>query len=152
MAARTRHTAAPENRSSCNTNKRSLPPAQASAPVKHWRETPLRERLNHIVDSDFARVTYTEAIEIVAQAQASGKVSFEESNIVWGMDMGSEHERYLCERHFMRPTIVTNYPAGIKAFYMRLDDDGKVSACGWVVGAHTRQTHSDAHARTNAFI
>jgi asparaginyl-tRNA synthetase len=80
----------------------------------------LTERLRAIVASDFARVTYTEAIELLQQ---SGKQF--EYPIEWGRDLQTEHERYLCEEHFMRPTIVIDYPKKIKAFYMKLNDDGK---------------------------
>lgn len=92
-----------------------------------WRATPLRERLRHIVSTPFARVTYTEAIAILQQAIADGE-EFEEMDVKWGMDLNSEHERYLCEVHFQRPTVVTHYPKEIKAFYMRLSEDGRTVA------------------------
>jgi aspartyl/asparaginyl-tRNA synthetase len=92
-----------------------------------WRALPLRERLLNIVNSKFARCTYTAAIELCQKAVEDGKVEFEEA-VEWGMDMGSEHERYLCERHFKRPTIVTDYPKSFKAFYMRANPDGKTVA------------------------
>lgn len=93
----------------------------------NWRAVPLRQRLKGIVASPFARVTYTEAITILQQAITDGE-EFEEMNVVWGMDLNSEHERYLCEVHFQRPTVVTHYPKEIKAFYMRLSEDGKTVA------------------------
>ena len=84
---------------------------------KDWKSVPLRKRLFSIVNSQFARVTYTEAIEILKKVVLSGEVKFSDEDIHWGMDMASEHERYLCEKRFKRPTIVTNYPKEIKAFY-----------------------------------
>ena len=83
----------------------------------------LLERLNHVATSDFARVTYTEAVEIL---KSSG-VKFE-YKVDWGVDLQTEHERYLTEQHFKRPVFVTDYPKEIKAFYMRMNDDGKTVA------------------------
>ena len=83
----------------------------------------LKDRLNNVVNSDFARVSYTEAIEILKN---SGR-DFE-FKPYWGCDMQSEHERYLSEVHFGRPVFVYDYPKEIKAFYMRLNDDGKTVA------------------------
>jgi len=78
----------------------------------------------HVVDADFTRITYTEAITIL-QAQ---KDKVWEKQPDWGIDLGSEHERWLAEVHFKKPVIVRNYPKGIKAFYMRLNEDGKTVA------------------------
>ena len=83
----------------------------------------LVERLNHIVNSDFARVSYTDAIEIL---KASGEKF--EYPVEWGIDLQTEHERYLTEKHFKRPTFVYDYPKEIKAFYMKLNPDGKTVA------------------------
>jgi asparaginyl-tRNA synthetase len=83
----------------------------------------LIERLTAVRDADFARVSYTEAIEIL---KASG-VQFEYP-VFWGCDLQTEHERYLTEKHFGRPAFVTDYPKEIKAFYMRMNDDGKTVA------------------------
>ena len=83
----------------------------------------LKERLLNVVNSDFARVSYTDAIEILKN---SGR-DFE-FKPYWGCDMQSEHERYLSEVHFKRPVFVYDYPKEIKAFYMRLNDDGKTVA------------------------
>jgi hypothetical protein len=88
------------------------------AEQKDWRSVPLRKRLHNIVNSAFARVSYTEAIEILLKAIADKVVTFREE-VKWGVDMGSEHERYLCEVHFQLPTIVYDYPIGFKSFYMR---------------------------------
>jgi asparaginyl-tRNA synthetase len=78
------------------------------------------ETLTHIVNSDFARVTYTEAVDILLK---SGE-SFE-FPVSWGIDLQSEHERYLAEKKFKKPVIVSDYPKGIKAFYMRMNEDNK---------------------------
>ena len=83
----------------------------------------LIDRLTHVRDSDFAKVSYTEAIEILKN---SGE-NFE-FGAYWGMDMQTEHERYLAEKHFGRPVCVYNYPKEIKAFYMKQNDDGKTVA------------------------
>ena len=106
----------------------------------------LIERLTHVRDSDFARVSYTEAIEILKN---SG-VEFE-YGAYWGMDMQTEHERYLAEKHFGRPVCVYNYPKEIKAFYMRQNDDGKTVAAvdvlvpgiGELIGGSQREDRLD---------
>src|SRR2546428_11997425 len=77
-------------------------------------------KLQRIVDSEFVRMDYTEAIRTLERAQESFEVPGE-----WGIDLQSEHERYLTERHAKRPVVVMNYPKGIKAFYMRVNDDGR---------------------------
>jgi asparaginyl-tRNA synthetase len=83
-------------------------------------EKGVRDRLKHIIDKPFRRLTYTEAIQILEKAIAAGKKF--EFPVKWGTDLQSEHERYLTEEHFKQPVILMNYPKGIKAFYMRLDD------------------------------
>lgn len=81
----------------------------------------LMEKLEFVLNNAFERITYTEAIEILRNSPAYKKKKFQ-YDVDWGIDMQSEHERYLVEKHFKKPTIVTNYPAAIKAFYMRQDD------------------------------
>ena len=106
----------------------------------------LIDRLTHVRDSDFARVSYTEAIEILKN---SGEHF--EYGAYWGMDMQTEHERYLAEKHFGRPVCVYNYPKEIKAFYMRQNDDGKTVAAadllvpgvGEIVGGSQREERLD---------
>ncbi|HML48988.1 MAG TPA: asparagine--tRNA ligase, partial [Clostridia bacterium] len=83
----------------------------------------LMDRLNHVADSEFARVSYTDAVAILEQ---SGEAF--EYPVSWGVDLQTEHERYLTERHFKRPVFVYDYPKEIKAFYMRVNDDGKTVA------------------------
>ncbi len=106
----------------------------------------LAGRLEAIVNEPFARVTYTEAVEILAKAPAKF-----EYPVSWGMDLQAEHERYLVEEHFKKPLVVYNYPAAIKAFYMRSNDDGKtvaamdilVATIGELVGGSQREERYD---------
>ena len=83
----------------------------------------VKTRLENLVKADFTRVTYTEAIELLKKSWQKFDYPVE-----WGMDLQTEHERYICEKIFKGPTFVTNYPKEIKAFYMRLNDDGKTVA------------------------
>ena len=83
----------------------------------------LIERLKFVVENDFVRLTYTEGVKILEQAVANGHKF--EYRVGWGTDLQSEHERYLVEQHFKKPVILTDYPQEIKAFYMKLSDDGK---------------------------
>ena len=106
----------------------------------------LLDRLNNIVNSSFAHVTYTEAIKLLEE---SGK-EFEYKPF-WGCDMQTEHERYLCEQIFKKPVFVTDYPKEIKAFYMRQNDDGKTVAAmdmlvpgvGELIGGSQREERMD---------
>lgn len=83
----------------------------------------LLERLNFVVDHDFVRLTYTDGIKILEDAVKQGhKFEFP---VYWGVDLASEHERYLVEQHFKKPVILTDYPKEIKAFYMKMNEDGK---------------------------
>ena len=106
----------------------------------------LKERLEHVANSDFGRVTYTEAVEILQKVndQFDYKVD-------WGTDLQTEHERYLTEQVLKRPVFVTDYPKEIKAFYMRLNDDGKTVAAadclvpgiGEIIGGSQREERLD---------
>ena len=106
----------------------------------------LIEKLEFVINNQFERITYTEAIEILLQSPAYKKKKFQ-YDVKWGIDMQSEHERYLVEKHFKKPVIVTGYPADIKAFYMRQNDDGKTVAAmdilvpgiGEIVGGSQRE-------------
>lgn len=106
----------------------------------------LIDRLTHIVNSDFGKVTYTEAVDLLIK---SGKEF--EYPVEWGIDLQTEHERYLTEEIFKKPVFVTDYPKDIKAFYMRLNDDGKtVAACdllvpgiGEIIGGSQREERLD---------
>lgn len=106
----------------------------------------LLDRLNHVVSSDFGKVTYTEAVEILLAADKKFEYPVE-----WGIDLQTEHERYLTEEHFKMPVFVTDYPKDIKAFYMRLNDDGKTVAAmdclvpgiGEIIGGSQREERMD---------
>ena len=86
-----------------------------------WIEKSLLATLEPLPESEFARLSYTEAIDILKKA----KESFEYPVENWGVDLQSEHERYLTEQEFKKPVIISDYPKDIKPFYMRLNDDGK---------------------------
>ena len=90
-------------------------------PVEERQSMPLLERLNMIVSNEFERITYSEAIDILLQSSHFKKKKFKYP-VEWGIDMQSEHERYLVEKHFQKPVIITGYPAAIKAFYMRMNE------------------------------
>lgn len=93
----------------------------------------LLDRLNHVLNSEFKKMTYTEGVEILKKAVKDGH-KFDNPNIEWGMDLQSEHERYLTEEVVKGPLFLTDYPKEIKAFYMRENDDGKtVAACDLLV-------------------
>ncbi len=82
----------------------------------------LMDKLHFVINNDFERLTYTQAIEILRESNHNKKKKFQYPIDQWGTDLQSEHERYLVEKHFQKPVILTNYPAAIKSFYMRLDE------------------------------
>jgi aspartyl/asparaginyl-tRNA synthetase len=94
-------------------------------PTAERSELGLLQRLNFCVENDFVRLTYTEAIDILKESNHNKKKKFQYLIEGWGVDLQSEHERYLVEKHFKKPVILTDYPKDIKAFYMRQNDDGK---------------------------
>ena len=106
----------------------------------------LLERLNHVITSDFARVTYTDAIKELEKHNDEF-----EYKVSWGVDLQTEHERYLCEKIFKKPVFVTDYPKDIKAFYMKQNDDGKTVAAtdllvpgiGEIIGGSQREENYD---------
>jgi asparaginyl-tRNA synthetase len=106
-------------------------------------------RLEKFVDSSFERMQYTDAIKVLEKAVAGGKKF--EFPVKWGMDLQTEHERYLTEEHVGRPVVVMNYPKEIKAFYMRVNDDGKTVAAmdvlapgiGEIIGGSQREERLD---------
>ncbi|GKY92707.1 hypothetical protein MPSEU_000240900 [Mayamaea pseudoterrestris] len=112
-------------------------------------EAGLRDRLRNVLDNEFKRLTYTEAIELLQKAAADG-VQFEVKP-EWGIDLPSEHERYICETIFKKPVILTNYPKEIKAFYMKVDEDGRTVAAadvlvpkiGEIIGGSQREHRLD---------
>jgi asparaginyl-tRNA synthetase len=85
----------------------------------------LLEKLNFVLQNNFKRVSYTEAIDILKNSKPNKNKKFQFLIDEWGADLQSEHERYLVEKHFKCPVILFDYPANIKAFYMRLNEDGK---------------------------
>ena len=94
-------------------------------PERERNELNLIERLKFVVDNDFKRITYSDAFEILKSCKPNKKKKFKYLIDQWGVDLQSEHERYLVEKHFKRPVVVYDYPAKIKAFYMRMNDDNK---------------------------
>ena len=98
---------------------------EKSKPQAERSQMPLIEKLRFVTDQPFKRVTYTEAIEILRNSKPNKKKRFTYPIDAWGTDLQSEHERYLVEKHFNCPVILFNYPAKIKAFYMRLNEDGE---------------------------
>ena len=122
-----------------------------SKPEADRAPMPLREKLSFIVDNNFKRVSYTEAIDILRNSKPNKKKKFKYPINEWGADLQSEHERYLVEKHFNCPVILFDYPANIKAFYMRLNEDGKTvramdvlfPGIGEMVGGSQREERLD---------
>ena len=114
-------------------------------------ELGLIEKLEFVLNNQFERITYTEAIDILRESNRNKKKKFQYEITGWGMDLQSEHERYLVEKHFKKPVILSNYPAAIKAFYMRQNEDGKTVAAmdilapgiGEIVGGSQREERLD---------
>ena len=119
-------------------------------PQNERSEIGLMEKLEFVLNNDFERITYTDAINILLDSPAYKKKKFK-YDVKWGIDLQSEHERYLVEKHFKKPVIVTGYPKEIKAFYMRQNDDGKTVAAmdilapgiGEIVGGSQREERLD---------
>ena len=122
-----------------------------SKPQNERAPMPLTEKLRFIVDNNFKRVSYTEAIEILRNCKPNKKKKFKYLIDEWGADLQSEHERFLVEQHFKCPVILFDYPAKIKAFYMRLNEDGKTvramdilfPGIGEIVGGSQREERLD---------
>jgi asparaginyl-tRNA synthetase len=120
-------------------------------PQQERSEMTLTEKLQFCLDNDFQRLTYTEAIEILKESTPNKKKKFQYLVEGWGTDLQSEHERYLVEKHFKKPVILTDYPKEIKSFYMRLNDDGKTvramdilfPGIGEMVGGSQREERLD---------
>ncbi|HLT52541.1 MAG TPA: asparagine--tRNA ligase, partial [Flavobacteriaceae bacterium] len=98
---------------------------EKTKPQNERSEMSLIEKLNFVLDNNFKRVSYTEAIDILRNSKPNKKKQFKYPIDAWGADLQSEHERFLVEKHFKSPVILFDYPANIKAFYMRLNEDGK---------------------------
>ena len=120
-------------------------------PQAERNEMSLLEKLHFVVDNNFKRVSYTEAIDILRNCKPNKKKKFKYPINEWGADLQSEHERFLVEKHFKCPVILFDYPADIKAFYMRLNDDGKTvramdvlfPGIGEIVGGAQREERYD---------
>jgi len=116
-------------------------------PQNERSEMTLVEKLKFCLENNFERITYTEAIDILKESNHNKKKKFQYLVNEWGVDLQSEHERYLVEKHFKKPVIVTDYPKDIKAFYMRQNDDGKTVAAmdilapgiGEIIGGSQRE-------------
>lgn len=124
---------------------------EMTKPQEQRSELGLIDRLKFIVDNEFQRLTYTEAIDILKNSNPNKKKKFQYLIEEWGVDLQSEHERFLVEKHFKKPVILYNYPKDIKAFYMRQNEDGKtVSAMdvlfpgiGEIIGGSQREERYD---------
>ncbi|MFC5625904.1 asparagine--tRNA ligase [Algoriphagus winogradskyi] len=122
-----------------------------SKPADQRSEMSLTDKLKFVADNDFVRITYTEAIEILRNSTPNKKKKFTYLIDAWGADLQSEHERFLVEKHFKKPVILTDYPKDIKSFYMRQNDDGKTVAAmdilfpgiGEIVGGSQREERMD---------
>jgi asparaginyl-tRNA synthetase len=120
-------------------------------PQNERSEMGLLQKLEFVVNNNFERLTYTEAIDILRESNHNKKKKFQYPVEKWGTDLQSEHERYLVEKHFKKPVILTNYPKEIKAFYMRQNDDGNTVAAmdilapgiGEIVGGSQREERLD---------
>ena len=134
------------NREDLEFLSQRLAEEEKQKPQAERSEMGLIEKLEFVANNNFERITYTEAIDILLQSPAYKKKKFQ-YDVKWGIDMQSEHERYLVEKHFKKPVIVTGYPKAIKAFYMRQNDDGKTVAAmdilapgiGEIVGGSQRE-------------
>ncbi len=127
---------------------------EKSKPQDQRHALGLLDRLQFVTENDFERVTYTDAVEILKNSAPFKKKKFK-FPVEWGTDLQSEHERYLVEKHFNKPVIITDYPASFKAFYMRLNDDQKTVAAmdvlfpgvGEITGGSQREERLDVLAR-----
>ena len=124
---------------------------EKSKPAAERSEMALLDKLNFVLENNFKRVSYTEAIDILRDCTPNKKKKFNYIINEWGADLQSEHERYLVEKHFKCPVILFDYPANIKAFYMRLNEDGKTvramdilfPGIGEIVGGSQREERFD---------
>jgi asparaginyl-tRNA synthetase len=124
---------------------------EKNKPQNERSEMNLLERLQFILENDFERITYTEAIDILKNSKPNKKKKFNYIIEEWGADLQSEHERFLVEKHFKKPVVIYNYPKDIKAFYMRQNDDDKTVAAmdilfpgiGEIVGGSQREERLD---------
>jgi asparaginyl-tRNA synthetase len=130
-------------------NDRALKEEQ-QLPKQQRNDLSLLERMQMVVENEFERITYTRAIEILENSKPNKKKKFK-FPIEWGVDLQSEHEKFLVEKHFKKPVIIVDYPSSIKAFYMRNNDDGKTVAAmdvlfpgiGEIIGGSQREERYD---------
>ena len=123
----------------------------ASKPQEQRSALGLLERLQFVTENDFQRLSYTEAIDILRESTPNRKKKFQYIIDQWGADLQSEHERFLVEKHFQKPVILYNYPAAIKSFYMRQNEDGRTVAAmdvlfpgiGEIIGGSQREERYD---------
>ncbi|MFI5130466.1 MAG: asparagine--tRNA ligase [Chitinophagales bacterium] len=135
------------NREDLEFLSQRLAEEEKQLPQDKRSEMGLIEKLEFVLKNNFERLTYTEAIDILKESNHNKKKKFQYPVTGWGMDLQSEHERYLVERHFKKPVILSGYPKEIKAFYMRQNDDGKTVAAmdilapgiGEIVGGSQRE-------------
>ncbi|HRH11321.1 MAG TPA: asparagine--tRNA ligase, partial [Bacteroidia bacterium] len=124
---------------------------ESQKPQNERSEMGLLEKLKFCVENNFERITYTQAVDILRESNHNKKKKFQYLVGDWGVDLQSEHERYLVEKHFKKPVILTDYPKNIKAFYMRQNDDGKTvramdilfPGIGEIVGGSQREERLD---------
>jgi asparaginyl-tRNA synthetase len=139
------------NREDLEFLSQRLEEEEKQLPQDKRSELGLIQKLEFVLNNKFERLTYTEAIEILKDSNYNKKKKFQYPITGWGMDLQSEHERYLVEKHFKKPVILINYPQEIKSFYMRLNDDGKTVAAmdilapgiGEIVGGSQREERLD---------
>jgi asparaginyl-tRNA synthetase len=135
-------------------NKRAQEEEQ-SKPQDQRSELGLIDRLKFVAENDFEKLSYTDAIDILRNSNPNKKKKFQFIIDQWGADLQSEHERFLVEKHFKKPVILFNYPAAIKSFYMRQNDDGKTVAAmdvlfpgiGEIIGGSQREERYERLAR-----
>ncbi|HLF46750.1 MAG TPA: asparagine--tRNA ligase [Chitinophagaceae bacterium] len=139
------------NREDLDFLAQRLADEEKQLPQDKRNEMGLIEKLEFVLNNNFERLTYTTAIEILKDSNYNKKKKFQFPVTGWGMDLQSEHERYLVEKHFKKPVILYNYPKNIKAFYMRQNDDGNTVAAmdilapgiGEIVGGSQREERLD---------
>ena len=120
-------------------------------PAQEREQMALIEKLRFVLDNEFERITYSEAYDVIRNSKPNKKGKFEFPVNDWGVDFQSEHERYLVEKHYKKPVIVTDYPRDIKAFYMKQNDDGRTvramdvlfPAIGEIIGGSQREEDFD---------
>jgi asparaginyl-tRNA synthetase len=140
-----------KNTDDLNFLDQRLSEEEKQKPVSDRSELSLLESLKFVSENEFVRLTYTEAIQILKESTPNKKKKFSYLINDWGVDLQSEHERYLVEKHFKKPVILTDYPKDIKAFYMRMNDDGKTvramdilfPGIGEIVGGSQREERLD---------